>query len=222
MEKSSSRWWDFPSAVLLVLAILVSSWRLIVTDWTPHLGYISNMAFVGTLVGLVLGKSNFRKLAVRGLAIGYTLVFIPWQLMAFYESEIEFTEKLLGVGGRILFSLSQYAANKPVRDELFLVFLLSLFYWLIGMVAGYSLIRKGNYLAAVIPSALAILITHQYDSSFPNRIWFIALYLLLALALLGRHQFVRNREIWAKKNILVSPETGSDLSTAALIVATNT
>jgi transglutaminase-like putative cysteine protease len=219
MEKSSARWWDFPSAVLLVLAILVSSWRLTITNWTPHLEYVSNMAFFGTLVGLALGKSNFGRHAVRGLAIGYTLVIIPWQLMAFYESEIEFTEKLLGVGGRILFSVSQFAANKPVRDELFLVFLLSFLYWIIGTVAGYSLIRKGNFLAAVIPAALAMLITHQYDSSFPNRIWFIAIHMLLSLALLGRHQFVRNREVWARKNILVSPETGSDLSTAALIVA---
>ena len=86
MEKSPSRWWDFPSAALFLLAMLVSVWRLTVTDWTENLGYVINLAAAAAILGLMLGASRFGKRGVFWLALGYTLVFIPRQLIAFYEN----------------------------------------------------------------------------------------------------------------------------------------
>ncbi|MEW6404271.1 MAG: transglutaminaseTgpA domain-containing protein, partial [Chloroflexota bacterium] len=219
MEKTSSRWWDIPSAILLVAAILVSTWRLTITNWTPHVGYVSNMALAGALLGLALGQSRFGKWSVRLLSLGYTLVFLAWQLTGFYDDEIALTDSLYNIGNRILYSFGQYAANKPVRDELFVVFLLSLGYWAIGLIAGYSLTRRGGFIAAVLPAAVAMLIVNQYDPGHPGRIWFIAVYFMLALGLLGRQQFVRRRLEWMKNKVQLAPETAQELSTAALVVA---
>ncbi len=219
MEKSPSRWWDFPSAILLVCAILVSTWRLTITNWTPHIAYVSNLALAGTILGLALGQSRFGKLGVRLLYIGYTLVILPWQLIAFYGSEVQLTDRLLSIGQRIAFSFGQFVTNKPVPDELFFVFLISLGYWIIGLIAGYSLIRRANYLVSVLPAAIAMMIVNQYDPAHPGRIWFIAVYFTLALGLLGRQQFVRRGIEWNKNKIQLAPETSQELSTAALITA---
>ena len=104
MKTSPSRWWDPPSAALFMLAILISVWRLTVTDWTDNLGYVINLAAAAAILGLALGASRFGKRAVRWLALGYTLVLIPRQLAAYYESDIYLGERLAGVGGRLLFS----------------------------------------------------------------------------------------------------------------------
>ncbi len=106
MEKSPSRWWDLPSAAFFLLAILISVWRLTVTDWTDDLGYVINLAVIATIVGLALGASRFGKRGVFWLALGYTLVFIPHQLIAFYDNDIYLGERLASLGGRLLFSIS--------------------------------------------------------------------------------------------------------------------
>ena len=100
---------------------------------------------------------------------------------------------LSGIGGRILYSFNQYTQNKPVNDELFVVFLLALGYWIIGLIAGYALTRSRNYLVAVLPATVAMMIVNHYDPAHPTRIWFIAVYFMLALGLLGRQQFLRRR-----------------------------
>lgn len=219
MEKSPSRWWDLPSAVLLVLAVLISVWRLAITDWTESLLYALNLAVFGTVIGLALGASRFGKRAIQWLAAGYTLVLIPRQLIAAYDDEIYLGERLLGLGGRLLFSISEFAANKPVHDDLFLVTIFAIIYWFIGLNAGTRLARQGNTLAAILPAGLAIVVVQHFDHSFPNRIWFIAIYLFLALGLLGRGLYLRNREGWVKRGVHLAPEAGPDLSTGALIGA---
>jgi hypothetical protein len=85
MEKSSSRWWDLPSAALFLLAILISVWRLTVTDWTDNLGYVINLAAAAALVGLALGASRFGKRAVGWLALGYTLVLRRSRTLAVFH-----------------------------------------------------------------------------------------------------------------------------------------
>lgn len=219
MEKSPSRWWDLPSAVLLILAILISVWRLTITDWTDNLNYVRNLALVGTVLGLALGASRFGKNGVRWLAIAYTLVLVPRQLIASYESDIYLGEQLAGIFGRLLSSISDFAANKPVQDELFFVTMIATIYWFIGLAAGYHLSRHGNTLAAILPAGIAVLAFQQFDHTFPNRIWLVAAYLFLALTLLGRGQYIRNRAAWVKRGVHLAPETGPDLSMGALIGA---
>jgi transglutaminase-like putative cysteine protease len=220
MEKSPSRWWDLPSAVLLILAMFVSVGRLMVTGWTENLDYVAYLTMTATLVGLALGASRFGKHAVRWLALGYTLVLIPRQLIATYNSDIYLGERLAGIAGRLLFSISEFAANEPVQDALFFVALIGTVYWFIGLTAGYQLARHYNILAAILPAGIVLLIIHQFNYSLQNRIWLIALYIFLTLTLLGRGEYLRNRAAWIERRVHLAPEAGPDLNMGTLIGAT--
>ena len=219
MKTSPSRWWDPPSAALFMLAILVSVWRLAVTDWTDNLGYVLNLAAAAAILGLALGASRFGKRGVCWLALGYTLVLIPRQLAAYYESDVYLGERLAGVGGRLLFSLSEFAANQPVKDPIFFIALMGALYWFIALVSACQLTRHNNTLAAVLPAGLAMLVIHHFDSGPTGRIWMIGLYFFAALTLIGRGKYLRDRAGWVQRGVHLAPETGSDLGMGALIGA---
>ncbi|MFZ5856352.1 MAG: transglutaminase-like domain-containing protein [Chloroflexota bacterium] len=219
MEKSPSRWWDPSSAALFILIILISVWRLTVTDWTDNLGYIINLASVAALVGLALGASRFGKRGVSVLAVGYTLMFIPRQLIAFYDNDIYIGERLISVGGRLLVSIGEFMADKPVKDPLFFITLMGILYWLIALISGYQLVRHNNALAAILPAGLTMLVIHLADRGPAERLWIIALFLLAALTLIGRGKYLRDRIGWVERRVQLAPETGPDLSMGALVGA---
>lgn len=219
MEKSPSRWWDLPSAALFILAILACTWRLTITGWTDNLGTITNLAMTGALVGLALGASRFKKRGVRLLAWGYTLALAPRQLIATYSHNIYLGERLAGLGGRLLFSIQEIAADRPVEDPIFFLFLVGALYWGMALVSSYQLARHNNTLAALLPSGLALLVIHQFDRGNPQRIWLVAIYLFAALALIGRGKYLRDRAAWLQRGVHLTTEAGPNLTTSAMIGA---
>jgi len=219
MEKSPSRWWDLPSAALFMLTVLVSVWRLTVTDWTDNLGYVINLATAAAIIGLALGASRFGKRGVFWLALGYTLVLIPRQLVAFYENDIYIGERLAGVGGRLLFSIGEFAADKPVKDPIFFIALIGILYWFIALVSGYQLARYNRTLAAILPAGLTMLVIHQADQGPAERLGIIAVYFFAALTLIGRGKYLRDRKAWVGRGVHLAPEIGADLSMGALVGA---
>lgn len=219
MEKSPSRWWDLPSAALFMLTVLVSVWRLTVTDWTDELGYVINLATAAAIIGLALGASRFGKRGVFWLALGYTLVLIPRQLVAFYENDIYIGERLAGVGGRLLFSIGEFAADKPVKDPIFFIALIGILYWFIALVSGYQLARYNRTLAAILPAGLTMLVIHQADRDPTERLGIIAIYFFAALTLIGRGKYLRDRKAWVGRGVHLAPEIGADLSMGALVGA---
>lgn len=219
MEKSPSRWWDPASAALFILAVLVSVWRLTITDWTDNLGYVLNLAAAAAIIGLALGASRFGKRGVFWLALGYTLIFIPRQLTAFYANDIYLGERLVSVGGRLLISISEFVADKPVKDPLFFIALIGTLYWFIALISGYHLTRYNHTLAAILPSGLALLVIHQFNPGPAERLGIIAIYLFVALTLIGRGKYLRDRVEWTQRGVHIAPEIGPDLSMGMLIGA---
>lgn len=216
MEKSPSRWWDLPSAAMFMLAILVSVWRLTITEWTENLGYVINLAGIAAILGLALGASRFEKRGMRWLALGYSLALIPRQLVAFYKSDVYLGEQLASVGGRLLVSLGEFTADKPVNDPIFFVALIGTLYWVIALVSGYQLTRHNNTLAAILPAGLAMLVIHQMDPGSTGRIWLIAMYLFAALTLIGRGKYLRDHTRWVQRGVHLAPEVGPDLGMGIL------
>ena len=85
MEKTPTRWWDLPSAILLFLMIQVSAWRLQATNWVEQLYLVGNIATIGLLVGMALGQSKFQRRNVIFLSSAYMLVTFTWQWLRFIK-----------------------------------------------------------------------------------------------------------------------------------------
>lgn len=215
--------WDLPAAALLLALVLTSAGRLGATRWIPDLERVQMLAIIGTLLGLALGQSLFQHRMVTLLAAGYTLVSIPLQLALVMEPNIALGERLIAIGMRLRDALNVFAQGEAVEDPIFFLTLLAVLFWGIGLASGYALIRKGNYLMAVLPGGLVIVVVQTYDHEAARRVGFLAFYLFLALVLLGRMNYLYHQEVWRQRNVFLVPETGVDLTggaaaTAAVIV----
>lgn len=218
MKSSPSRRWDWPSIVLLMFMLQVATARLVVTRWTDYLFFSQTLAALGLILGLALGYSHFKRRAVILLSLGYSLMLIPWQLTLAIEDEL-LSARLASVGGRLYFSLVQFFQREPVADGLLFVAFISILVWFLSLVSGYWLTRYANYLVAVLPGGVFILVIHLYDQFFGNRIWLLAVYLLLAMLLLGHQYYLKNRESWRERRVFLMQESTFDLTRGMVIAA---
>ena len=211
--------WDWPSAILVFLMVQVAAARLVITGWTPNLYFTQTLSAISVALGLALGYSNFQPRTVRWLAWLYSLVILPWQLVAAAEIEGSLSERLISVGGRLLYSTVEFFSRKPVEDALFFVALVSLGFWIIGITAGYALARNNNTLGVLLPAGVAAIIVQLYDSQITVRMWGLGIYVFLALMYVGRIYLRQNRRTWEEQRVFVTAESTQDLGRSLLVVA---
>jgi transglutaminase-like putative cysteine protease len=220
MKSSKKSRFDWVSVFLLLLMLQTASARLVITQWTTHLTFSQSLATLGLILGLALGYSQFKRPVVIWLVIGYSSMLIPWQMSRAIEGDVLLSERLVSVGGRLLFALGQFFRRETVEDSLLFVAAISILVWFISLASGYWWARHRNYLAAALPGGIFTFTIHLYDWIFPARVWLLALYILWALFLLGRFQYLQNRELWTNKRIFQTQESEFDLTRGMLLMAT--
>jgi len=221
MEKSPSqpRWWDWAAIGLHFVLLQTVASRLVSTTWTPFLFLIQTFTYMGFVVGTALGYSTFHRRTVRWLTFFYLILLLPLQWTLVIDQHASLEEQFSSVAGRLFFSISDFFARRPVEDPLFFVALMSIAFWIISSWAGFLLVRNQNYLGAVIPSAIGLIIIQNYDSGAPGRLWFLAFFAFIALLLLGRLQFLQNKQSWRERRIFVSPDNNVDLTSSMAVAA---
>ena len=221
MEKSSNDNWDWLSAGLLFLLFQITAGRLVIANWAPFLYFAETLTALGTVLGLALGTSHFNRNMVAWIAIDYTVLILPWQWTGAVQSDINisFRDQLLTTASRLAISFTQFIQRAPVNDSFFFVAFVSLVMWVISLMAGYWLTRRDNLLAAVIPSAIVIMIVQVYDNHFALRSWWLAIYLFLALLLVGRRYFLHSRLEWKRQHIAISEDAWPEILNGLIVIA---
>ncbi|HLA07088.1 MAG TPA: transglutaminase-like domain-containing protein, partial [Anaerolineales bacterium] len=213
-------WWDWPSVTLLFILLHTVASRLVITTWTPYLHLVQTFTSMGFVIGASLGYSSLKPRTARWLVLGYMLVMLPLVWTRIIDQQVKVEERLLSVGGRLLYSLSEFFSRRPVEDPLFFVAIMSITFWIISASAGYRLTRHQNFLASALPSALGILILQNYDNAVSGRLLILALFGLVALFLLGRLNFLQDQKRWRDRRVFLSPENSIDLTSGMAIAAT--
>ena len=160
---------------------------------------------------MALGRSNFTHRIIIALVIGYSFVVLPWQLIKAMDGTLTLMDQLINVGQILYVSLNQFIARQPVKDSLFFVAFISLAFWLLGLSAGYWLVRHDNLLTAIIPSGLATLLVQIYDNFRAYSSWWLAIYILLSLILLGHDYYRRSQKEWSKRRVFVGEDAWSNI-----------
>ena len=215
----NERLWDWRIALLTIALVEISSTRLVITKWASFLYFTQTIGLAGAILGLVLGYSYFSRKAVTRIAAGYTLILIPAQLLNAIEKTDWLWQDVVALFSRLLTSLGQFMKGQPVYDQLFFISLVTFGYWTIGLCAGYWLTRHQDFLSVILPSGLVMLIVQIFDPYAPTRIWGLAVYIFMALLLLGRLYFLKNQSFWKKTHFLLTPEAINDLERGVLTVA---
>jgi len=221
MEKTSApvRWWDWASIALLFFLLETVAARLVATTWTPFLYLTQTATYIAFVVGTALGYSRFSRRVSEWLSAVYMVIMLPLQWTLMIEQNTSLEEQLTSVAGRLFFSTSDFFARRPVDDPLFFVVIMTLVFWFIGSWAGFTLVRNQNYLGAVLPSAIGLLIIQNYDHASPGRLWFMAVFAFIALLLLGRLHFLQNKKSWRERRVFLSPDNSLELTSSMAIAA---
>jgi len=219
MENESARWWDFPSAAILFIALLTSAGRLVAAGWTRGLESASFLACFGGVLGLALGQSRFRRGAVSLLVLGYSLFFILWVIGVRLYDEIAWGERLVSLGGRLVDAFLLFISRQPVKDPILFIVFACVVFWALGLSSGYALTRHARYLAAVLPAGIILFLVQLYDPYVPERTGFLAFYFFLCLVLYGRLNYLRKRSFWQEQHVKLSSESATDLNSTMLVAA---
>src|SRR5260221_9802274 len=138
-QQTQSRWWDWPATALLFILLQVLASRLITTSWTSNLSFVQTSTSMGFVLGLALGYSQFKRRTARWISLGYMVIMLPLIWIRVIDKQVELDERLLSVGGRLLYSISEFFARRPVEDPLFFVAIMCVTFWIISASAGFNL-----------------------------------------------------------------------------------
>ncbi len=205
MNKPSAPEWDWFSACVLFIMLQVVTARLVTTNWAPFLYFTETLAALGTMLGLALGATRFSGRTAAILATIYSVFVVPWQISSAVTDDL-LLDRLGHVGQILLVSLGQFMQRHPVKDSLFFVAFVCLAFWLIGLLAGYWFARHGKVLNAIIMSGAALIAVQVYANYQSHGSWWLAVYLLLALLLVGRVYFLQSKRDWVKRRVFVNDE----------------
>ena len=221
MEQAPTRRWDWLSAILLFFLMQVAAARLVTTNWAKDLYVAESLAAFGTILGLALGASRFKRRGLFLLTFLYTLVIVVWQISNVSDRR-QLLDRLLSVGNILLVSLGEFMSRQPVKDPLFFVAFVALVFWLLCILAGFGLARNGNILVGVIPAGAIVLVVQVYANYQPHSSWWLALYVLFALLLIGRGYYLQSRQAWAQRRVYVNDEAWSNIlgSLVTVVAAT--
>lgn len=217
MNTNHLRAWDWSVAVLVVLLVYIAAMRLSITGWTIGLWSVEGISVLGTILGLALGVSKFQKSAMNWLIAGYSVMILPWVLVGLIQGEKTMIGQLASLVGRLFAANVAVWRSEPVTDSLFFVSLMSILFWLIGLLSGYQVSRRLNVFGAIVPSMLPLLVVQYYDSAQTGRIWIVGFFFALAIMLVGRLNFIESRRRWQKKRIFAGDEPVFDIMRGLLL-----
>jgi len=218
-QTAQHHWWDWLSVALLFVLLQVVASRLVITAWTPFLYLVQGITSMAFVIGAGCGYSSLPRRTTRWLSLFYMLCLLPLQWIRVIDQQVGLEEQLTSVGGRLLFSISEFFTRRPVEDPLFFIAIMSVAFWVLSASAGFHLTRHQNFLAVTIPSTLGILVIQNYDNAVTSRLWVLAFFALVALFLLGRLNFLQEQKRWREKRVFLSPENSIDLTSSMAIAA---
>ena len=219
MHRIPARVRDYSSAVILILLLLVASQRLYATNWTSGLGIVSLFSLLGVVLGLALGLSNFKRLVVSILVLGYSIVLLPMVTGWIFYKYIPWLDRMVSLGGQLATSFVQLFTSQPVRDSTLFIVFASIVIWIISLTAGYTLTRSGGFVGAVVPAGVVLVIIQLFDMRVGDRVYILAIYVFLCLLLLGRLTYIRKRQLWKEQRVWVSADSITDLNMIFVVAA---
>ncbi|MEW5868695.1 MAG: transglutaminase domain-containing protein [Chloroflexota bacterium] len=207
-EAQHQRWWDLPSALLLLAAMLTASSRLVATRWTIELALTETLAFFGCIAGLALGQSRFSPRLARFFAFAYGLFAIPWQLGILLKHDLLWTERLTVLYNRLDLVYYQIFYKEPVTDSILFVIFMCILFWALATHAGYTLVRSGNAWETLLPTGISMFVIHSFDPLVTRRAWYLAVYLFFGLVLVARMVYLHHHDRWQSSRTALPPHTG--------------
>jgi len=231
VSRTSLRWWDPFTALLLVAVLQITAMRLIVTRWTPELQLVQWLSLLGVILGLALGKSRFHPLMAALFELLYGLLILIWQL-ASLSDEPQLLDRILAILTRVEGVMIAVIMEKQLTDSIIFVILMSVVFWILSTLAGFTLVRYASPWLTIFPTGVTLFVIHYYyncpynaklnvcvDSGLSQGAWYLAAFLFFSLLLIARTTYLHRFAAWRQHRAHISAEVSYDLMRYALGLA---
>lgn len=221
MRDKPVRWWDFPAAVFLTIAMFASVIRLETTNWTQHLTRVQWMVLLGLAMGMALGKSRFNPRLSFLFGTLYTLFFLPWSLASLIDSEF-WIERLQSLAGRLSVASGQLVANRPVDDPILILTFLVALYWIAGIISGYQFTRNARpWFGLLVAGVVVLIVDYSFEmyAAVDTGTALSLVFFLFSVILIARIYYLRSHLEWTARGQMIENEVGFDISRGAAIAA---
>lgn len=209
---------DLWSIFLFLFSLSASAGRLTATKWADGLEICPLAALLGGIIGLALGFSRFSSLTTSILATGYTLTLLPGLLTSHQYPRLDWLSRATLFLERLHVSLRTLSTHQPLEDTFLFVLLVSSGYWLISLIGGYRLARRGEFFPTLLLAGLALLTVQTFDHWRQDGEAYLWLYLWTGLILAARLYFRQRRRAWQEGQVYLPPESIQDWNLAILLV----
>lgn len=217
MKARLHRWWNFASAIMLLAAFMMTSLKIQSTNWTEDLHLMNWLTFIGFILGLGIGYSQFRRFISKLFIILFSFLIVPYAIGTTYNSGILWLTRFENLYGRIFFSIEQLLNNVRIEDPILFFIFLCLIVWSTSISGGFFLTRTAQPWTPLLISGVTVFTSEFYDQIGNNL--YTAFFIFFVLVFLSQNYFIESNRNWRIKRIPVDFETGPSIRRSSFIVA---
>lgn len=217
MKARLHRWWNFASAIMLLAAFMMTSLKIQSTNWTEDLHLMNWLTFIGFILGLGIGYSQFRGIISKLFIILFSILIVPFAIGTTYNSDILWLTRVENLYGRIYFSTEQLLNNVRIEDPILFFIFLCLIVWSTSISGGFLLTRTAQPWIPLLISGVTVFTSEFYDQIGNNL--YTAFFIFFVLVFLSQNYFIESNRNWRLKRIPVDIETGPSIRRSSFIVA---
>ena len=212
MNRAPARLWDFPSVAILFVIMLTVGQRLDNTHWAAGLESAVVLAALAVVLGAALGYSQFKRATVLWFSFGYSVAIVILVLGWIIYPGVAVDVRTASLSYRLVYALALFLTGQAVLDTILFIAFAALVFWIIGLLAGFALTRRRNFIGAAVPAGVSLVLVQLYDAGRGSSDAWFAVYLFLCLLLLGRITYIERRLFWKEQRVSVQAGSSSELN----------
>jgi transglutaminase-like putative cysteine protease len=205
------------TVLLLCAMMVVAAGGVAAAGWTDGLNaaWITGLAAIFT--GLALARSRFSGTTAFLFATVYGLFVVGFFVGLGLSGD--WHARSLEMILRLNAFLYKILHGGTSRDPLPFPITISLIFWYMGLLGAWSVFRRGDVWAAVIPAGVGLLVNAYYYLGPARLDLYLAVYVLLALMFVARMNLLAREREWQSSRVMYSPDLRIDFLRAGLAVA---
>jgi hypothetical protein len=207
VEVHSRPRFEFFTLILLVIMLSISAWSLLIANWTDDLGLVATVVQLAVITGLALARSVFSGRIATLFAAVYGVFITGWQIARTLDPSMIWRDKLVNIGERIGTFVNVVASGQTNRDAMIFVLIMAVLFWIFGVLAAWSLFRRGEVWGAIIPCGIVVFTNAYFYNGEAAVNAAVAAYWFIALLLIVRSEINQRSGIWHSLRARVPAET---------------
>ena len=205
--------------ILLMALILTAAVTIRQAELTPGTYVLPIVGGTAVIIGLLLSKSRFSSRTAHFLALAYGFIVVGYLVGTILPETWTWHERITDLGSRQVEWIVKAFTGGTSRDGLIFVLQTAAVFWLLGYTAAWYTFRKPRVWRVVVPTGLVLLSVVYYYYGPKPLLYYMAIYIVLALLFVARTHLVDQERIWRQKAVRYERSINMNFMRAGLVMA---